>query len=191
METLIGYVSGVRIGRGIEVEGGTEMMPFLFVAGIFFVLMMGPIVLKAYWPYWKTRSWEFAFGIVQEVSVGQGPKPGGDPDETWYWVELRYTYRTQGHSFKGTRIHEKREYTQDRKKAQVMAAHYRPDEKVRVHFDPKDPATAMLKKPGPPEAVGLLMLGLILAVVAAVIAWFVMDLLPQGFLEFFQTESDW
>jgi hypothetical protein len=185
MSTLIGYV-----GYTGHTEGGSEMVPFFFVAGVIFVLLMGPFVLKAYWPHWKSRSWEFAFGIVQEVSVAEGPRPGGDPDQTWYWVDLRYSYRAKGRGYKGTRIGAKREYTQDREKAKVLAAHYRPDEKVRVHFDPKDPATAMLKKPGPPEAINLLVLGLVLAVVSALIAWFVMDLLPPEVLEFFQTEYE-
>lgn len=173
-------------------DGGAEAMPFFFVWGLVFALMFGPIVLMAYWPYLKSRSWEFAFGIVQDVSVGEGAKPGAKPDQTWYWVELRYTYRAKGRGYEGSRIGPKREYTSDRGKAKIMAAHFRPDEKVRVHFDPKDPATAMLRRPVPPEHINLLMVGLMLAAVAAGVAWLILDLvwdqLPPGVVEFFKSD---
>jgi len=135
-------------------------MVAIFVLLIGIAAVVGGITLMS--ASRKARSWPVVTGRITERTVGPSTTTGASRPGRYFEPRVTYDYTVAGKSYQGHRIAiATAAYDEDKARA---VANELPDS-VEVHYDPANPADAVLQ----PSSIGMSVLVLIFGALAALV----------------------
>lgn len=128
----------------------TYVFPLLF-GGVFAVLGIGLLVfgLRERRRAKTTEKWPTANGNIVSARIDQNTRTersqGRTYTRTTHTPVVEYTYEVNGKAFQGNRIFPGANMSYDLGTAQGIINRYQPGQATTVHYDPADPAQAVLE----------------------------------------------
>jgi len=143
----------------------------LVLAGLFFLQKAG----KDWGRARRSLRWPHVEGVVEETWVRierDATRDPGDPQQAFYYPCVRYRYQVNGQTYTGERIHAgATEGWPTRGAAEEVLQPYPQGTTVRVYYDPRNPAEALLEPGNAGSVWVLLVFGFGAFALAAWLAW--------------------
>jgi hypothetical protein len=145
------------------------LVPVLLVALLAGGLLVGGVVFLVI-EHRQVSSTVQTRGVVTRSGIARDIE-SADVGPNLYTLDLEYTYEVGGTTYTGHGRQHTEGRTSDLRAAEALAARYPVGGEVVVHYDPDDPAKAVLETGHTSVPIILTLVGAVLSVAAGILVW--------------------